>query len=198
MEAGDETTRQKTCDITAIRPRSGTDWTSELGEKLQLELADRTIRRWLNELVVEGLVEKSGSTKNTKYIAIKPVGSREGISSCFSSGSLEAISKIKRPKFERPPVAYNEEWLESYEPNKTFYFSESVRQQLWSAGSKANDHDPAGTYAHKIFSRLLIDLSFNSSRLEGNTYSLLETEKLLIHGDGVPGKLVDRFKNYSI
>ncbi|GAB5412179.1 MAG: hypothetical protein ChlgKO_12930 [Chlamydiales bacterium] len=24
---------------------------SELGEKLQLELADRTIRRWLNELV---------------------------------------------------------------------------------------------------------------------------------------------------
>ncbi|GAB5412390.1 MAG: hypothetical protein ChlgKO_15040 [Chlamydiales bacterium] len=111
---------------------------------------------------MEGLVEKLGSTKNTKHIAIKPVGSREGVSSCFSSGSLEAISKIKRPKFERPPVAYHEEWLESYEPNKTFYFSESMRQQLWNAGSKANDHDPAGTYAHKIFSRLLIDLSFNS------------------------------------
>ena len=27
--------------------------------------------------------------------------------------------------------------------------------------------------------RLLIDLSFNSSRLEGNTYSLLETQRLI-------------------
>ena len=141
-----------------------------------------------NELVMEGLVEKSGGTKNTKYITIKPVGNREGISSCFSSISLEAISKIKRPKFERPPVAYNEDWLRSYEPNQTFYLSENMRQQLWGAGSKANNHDPAGTFAHKVFSRLLIDLSFNSSRLEGNTYSLLETEKLLLEGDGVPGK----------
>lgn len=41
----------------------------------------------------------------------------------------------------------------------------------------------AGTYARKIHQRLLIDLSWNSSRLEGNTYSLLETERLLEHGD---------------
>jgi Fic family protein len=40
----------------------------------------------------------------------------------------------------------------------------------------------------QIFSRLLIDLSWNSSRLEGNTYSLLETERLLELGEAAEGK----------
>jgi hypothetical protein len=40
----------------------------------------------------------------------------------------------------------------------------------------------------KIYSRLLIDLSWNSSRLEGNTYSLLETERLLELGETAEGK----------
>ena len=47
---------------------------------------------------------------------------------------------------------------------------------------------PAGTYARKIYSRLLIDLSWNSSRLEGSTYSLLETERLLELGEAAEGK----------
>jgi Fic/DOC family len=39
-----------------------------------------------------------------------------------------------------------------------------------------------------MYSRLLIDLSWNSSRLEGNTYSLLETERLLELGETAEGK----------
>ncbi len=45
-----------------------------------------------------------------------------------------------------------------------------------------------GTYVRQIYSRLLIDLSWNSSRLEGNTYSLLETERLLESGEAAEGK----------
>lgn len=49
--------------------------------------------------------------------------------------------------------------------------------------STTSDSDqPAGTYAKRIVERLLIDLSWNSSRLEGNTYSLLDTERLLVEG----------------
>src|SRR5690606_10493971 len=47
---------------------------------------------------------------------------------------------------------------------------------------------PAGTYARAIYNRLLIDLSWNSSRLEGNTYSLLETDRLLSFGEAAEGK----------
>lgn len=47
---------------------------------------------------------------------------------------------------------------------------------------------PAGTRARQIFDRLLIDLSWNSSRLEGNTYSLLDTRRLLQFGQYAKGK----------
>ena len=53
---------------------------------------------------------------------------------------------------------------------------------------KTDGNRPAGTYARQIYSRLLIDLSWNSSRLEGNTYSLLETERLLELGEVAEGK----------
>jgi Fic family protein len=43
-------------------------------------------------------------------------------------------------------------------------------------------------YARQLFDRLLIDLSWNSSRLEGNTYSLLETMRLLEVGKAAQGK----------
>lgn len=47
---------------------------------------------------------------------------------------------------------------------------------------------PAGTYARQILSRLLIDLSWNSSRLEGNTYSLLDTRRLIEFGQEAQGR----------
>jgi hypothetical protein len=47
---------------------------------------------------------------------------------------------------------------------------------------------PAGTYAKQILNRLLIDLSWNSSRLEGNTYSLLDTKRLIDFGQEAEGK----------
>lgn len=41
---------------------------------------------------------------------------------------------------------------------------------------------PAGTYARKVLEPLLIDLSWSSSRLEGNRYTLLDTKKLFESG----------------
>jgi Fic family protein len=52
----------------------------------------------------------------------------------------------------------------------------------------SDDQRPAGTYARDILNRLLIDLSWSSSRLEGNTYSLLDTKELIEHGTAAPGK----------
>ena len=47
----------------------------------------------------------------------------------------------------------------------------------------------AGTYARQICQRLLIDLSYNSSRLEGNTYSILDTQRLVEEGISAEGKI---------
>ena len=47
---------------------------------------------------------------------------------------------------------------------------------------------PAGTYARRILEKLLVDLSWASSRMEGNTYSLLDTERLIRFGEEAAGK----------
>ncbi|MCD8536269.1 MAG: Fic family protein [Burkholderiaceae bacterium] len=47
---------------------------------------------------------------------------------------------------------------------------------------------PAGTYARDILGRLLVDLSWASSRLEGNTYSRLDTQNLIEFGQAARGK----------
>lgn len=56
-------------------------------------------------------------------------------------------------------------------------------EKLEKIGKTATPNQPAGTYAKEILSRLLIDLSWNSSRLEGNTYSLLDTQRLIYFGE---------------
>jgi fido (protein-threonine AMPylation protein) len=50
------------------------------------------------------------------------------------------------------------------------------------------DQTPAGTFAKDILNRLLIDLSWASSQLEGNTYSRLDTERLIEFGQAAEGK----------
>lgn len=47
---------------------------------------------------------------------------------------------------------------------------------------------PAGTYARDILGRLLVDLSWASSKLEGNTYSRLDTQNLIELGQIAKGK----------
>ena len=54
---------------------------------------------------------------------------------------------------------------------------------------RATDNDePVGTYSRAILTRLLIDFSWASSHLEGNTYSRLDTRELIEHGKVARGK----------
>lgn len=162
----------------------------QLLELLQPDFRERSVRRWLNELAQEGLVEKSGQKRGTKYKIAKKTGEHNSsASSCFGSESLAALEKVRQPIYERQPVTYNDFWVDSYQPNIHFYLPDALRNQLHEAGQRLSQLDPAGTYAHQIFNRLLIDLSYNSSRLEGNTYSLLDTERLLLQGASAEGKL---------
>lgn len=95
---------------------------------------------------------------------------------------------VRLPIQQRQPVGYNRAFLDSYRPNVSFYLAQSVRDDLFAYGRAVDSSEPAGTYARHIANRLLIDLSWNSSRLEGNTYSLLETERLLSSGVAASGK----------
>ena len=60
---------------------------------------------------------------------------------------------------------------------------------MQSVGQPKLHSAPANSYTRRLYDRLLLDLSYNSSRLEGNTYSLSETEKLITEGVDATGKL---------
>jgi hypothetical protein len=105
--------------------------------------------------------------------------------------SVEGASiraRVRRPLMQRRPVGYQREFLEIYQPGSNFYLPEPLRRQLHELGRTSANERPAGTYARDILGRLLVDLSWASSKLEGNTYSRLDTQNLIEFGQVAKGK----------
>ncbi len=170
----------------------------ELEGALVLNLPRRTLQRRLAQLVERGKIEVTGRSRGSRYrllLAVNtsaaPVTAQVTPHETYIpiSAEAEAIRQaVRKPMQERRPVGYNRNFLDTYRPNQTFYLSPETRQHLSEIGRSAGGERPAGTFVRQIFNRLLIDLSWNSSRLEGNTYSLLETERLLNLGEAADGK----------
>lgn len=140
---------------------------------------------------------KEGEGRWAKYrspIVVEARGQATGVAQAevvgmaLSTGSAEIHDYLRKAPAARKPVGYNREFLDSYRPNDTFYLSAKERVHLADVGKPNFTPQPAGTYAKQILSRLLIDLSWNSSRLEGNTYSLLDTRRLIEFGEEVEGR----------
>ena len=105
-----------------------------------------------------------------------------------SSEGATIRDQVRRPLMHRRPVGYQREFLETYQPGTTFYRPEPLRRQLHEMGRTSAHERPAGTYARDILGRLLVDLSWASSKLEGNTYSRLDTQNLIEFGQVAKGK----------
>ncbi|MDN5863577.1 MAG: Fic family protein, partial [Salinisphaera sp.] len=155
------------------------------------------MRRWLAEWADQGRVIKTGRKRGTRYQLSPPFPApvlaatqvRDEPESAFERSTLPALEYVRQPLFKRKPVSYNRAWFEAYRPNQSGYFTPDDLAALAAQGQRSTGQEPAGTYARRIYNRLLIDLSYNSSRLEGNTYSLLDTQKLVLEGAGAEGKL---------
>ncbi|MDX8430202.1 MAG: Fic family protein (plasmid) [Candidatus Algichlamydia australiensis] len=154
-------------------------------------LGTRTLQRRLKTLTETGKITTEGNARRRTYKLSNPnlrLRPEKGASFHLSKKALAIRSKISLPVKSRKHVAYRRSFLDSYKPNSTFYLSEPTRKKLWNLGATNGASYPSGTYARQIFHRLLVDLAWNSSRLEGNTYSLLETERLIDSGILAEGK----------
>jgi len=166
-----------------------------LGQLLKIypALNRRTTQRWIKQLlddqkiIAEGkgpsrvyraLTDNSPSQNSDKYPSYIPL----------SADSRDILDYIDQPLEARHPIGYDVSFLQDYQPNETFYLSESLRRQLYKMGDTQQTKLPIGTYGRAILNRLLIDLSWASSNLEGNTYSRLDTRELIEHGHAANGK----------
>lgn len=155
----------------------------------------RSLQRRLQMLVDQGRLVLEGGGRGSRYLlplahtVSEPAAEFQPAAQLPVSVEGEVIrAAVHAPIHLRKPVGYQREFLDAYRPNETAYLSPKLRHQLAQAGTSPGGELPAGTYARHIYGRLLIDLSWNSSRLEGNTYSLLETERLLALGQSAVGK----------
>ena len=159
----------------------------EIRSGLEMKIEPRTLARRLALLVETNKIVREGRGRATRY-----QGSGEGDTADtqwskgaripLSEAGAEIAEAVGRSLVQRSPVSYRREFLDAYEPNRTSYLPPDTRAELARIGRPGGEPQPVGTYARRILDRLLIDLSFHSSRLEGNTYSLLETQRLIERG----------------
>jgi Fic family protein len=167
----------------------------EIAGKLTSKVAPRTLQYRLKYLVENGRLTKKGEgSRWIRYsipatsgeipgapapLATPPALVPEEEAIPLSPAGQKIRAYVSLPLSARKPVGYQRQYLDSYRPNETFYLSEAQRGHLEGVGKPNFANQAAGTYAKHILNRLLIDLSWNSSRLEGNTYSLLDTKRLI-------------------
>ena len=160
-------------------------------------IARRTAQRLIAKLIVSGQVTAMGEGRARRYFG---VGNQADAETRVSGGdgfplfiplsadSQDILAYVDQPLQVRKPVGYQRDFLDAYCPNQTWYLSETLRRQLHKMGKTTDADEPAGTYSRAILNRLLIDLSWASSHLEGNTYSRLDTRELIEHGKAARGK----------
>jgi hypothetical protein len=181
---------------------------SELQHLLKGVASRRSLQRRLEQWVQSGAIRAEGIRRGRRYFSANTVAApnsphepsrvaqplrpfRETEAAAIipvSAAGDEIQALVRRPIADRPPVGYQREFLDRYRPNETAYLSHALRIHLHELGRTPETQRPAGTYARDILNRLLIDLSWSSSRLEGNTYSLLDTRELIEKGTAAPGK----------
>lgn len=169
--------------------------TRQISELIGFSRNYKTLQRRLSSLSDTGLILKMGEKKARKYYPSNMFKKQNNghltdtPHDIFSPKSQKTLKFLDAPLHTREKMSYNRDFLDSYAPNKTAYVPKSLRKQLFKEGKRFDKALAAGTYARQICQRLLIDLSYNSSRLEGNTYSRLDTQKLVEEGITAEGKV---------
>lgn len=172
-----------------LGPAGADGITTQMGEKRP------TVNRYLARLVANGLILREGSGPATRYTIAAPsthavsvseagqVTDKSGaaISLPWSTEALQLRTQLEAPIGTRTPVSYQRQFVDDYLPNQSSLLPAHLAETLFASG-RAQGQQPASTYARKVLEQLLIDLSWHSSRLEGNRKSLLDTQALFAKG----------------
>jgi fido (protein-threonine AMPylation protein) len=168
-------------DILDILMKKDSASVSEIFELLNSETPLPTIKRHVSKMLKEKLLIKIGKGRSVKY----------------------QISNIARINFEIDPHTYCLQEIDKRPGLKNFNFSlfddlnnifskdELIKLQFASDEYAQKNNNISKITHQKELERFVIELSWKSSKIEGNTYTLLDTEKLLKEGIEAVGKTKD-------
>lgn len=133
-----------------------------------LDVSESKVSRTVSDMIKQGSVLKTGAAR-TSTLKLSP-----------------QIVYWTTPAHLRPSVHFDQTVVQNYVVNQSQYLTKECQDRLLAI----TPQEPldASTYSHGVLERFLIDLSFASSALEGNTYNQLETEALIKYGQEAEGK----------
>ncbi|VFR54018.1 Huntingtin interacting protein E-like protein [plant metagenome] len=156
----------------------------------QVDASWSTVKRQLDALLKGGEILREGQARATRY-RIDSSGAAAGTAgqtepdpipgTDWSKEGRELLARLQQPLATREPVGYQRDFVDDYVPNASSLLPQALANALFAEG-RMQGQQPAGTYARNVLGPLLIDLSWSSSRLEGNRYSLLATQELFQRG----------------
>ena len=154
---------------------------SDILPTLSKQVSDRTLMRMLSEATAKGHIEVVGRGPATRY-KLTP--------QAHVTMELNLDTYFDKDVDEREAQeSFNFELINDVLP-KVELFTQEELQQLNDAQELFRQHlsEMSELEYRKEMERLGIDLSWKSSQIEGNTYSLLETERLLKEKQTASGK----------
>jgi Fic family protein len=156
---------------------------AEITANSGLEVSDATIKRIISDLVKEGWIISLGKGKATTYA---------------SAPKLEILFPVELDTYfmveqDDRPIKRRFDFDIFENLDRTILFTPEEQDHLANLQEKfqSKTKELTSLEFQKEMERLAIDLSWKSSQIEGNTYSLLETEQLLKEKKTASGKTKD-------
>ena len=156
----------------------------EIHEGIGIDISYATVKRILNKIKADNYVAIEGKGRSTKY-KISPSYSIIYPIDIDEYFLAEIDDRIIKEEFNLeliPTILYEVQ---------LFTLEELEHLNELQAIYTKNIHTLSNSQYQKELERLAIDLSWKSSQIEGNTYSLLETERLLKEKETAAGKNKD-------
>lgn len=154
---------------------------SEIFDSLSTSISYATVKRLLSKLIDENLLTKKGRGKSTKYL----------ISPTYEILYPVDIDKYFEKEIDERVIkeSFNLQLIsETLKVCSVFTSNELEQLSLLQKKFEKNISQLSEIEYKKELERLAIDLSWKSSQIEGNTYSLLETERLFKEKETASGK----------
>ena len=161
--------------------KSGESSSKEIFDGVNISVSYATLKRLLTKLISENYISSKGIGKGTKYI----------ISPIYKVIQPVDIEEYYKKEIDERKIKENFDFSiinEVLAKNSIFTDNELSKLNELQNNFKHNIQQLSENEYKKEFERLAIDLSWKSSQIEGNTYSLLETEKLLKEKETAAGK----------
>jgi len=168
----DITARQK--EILCLFAWSKKESSGQILELLSSNISIATLKRDLTSLGDKGYIRRSGGNKDSEY-SLTNFGL---LHRSFDMGSYYLIPETDR----RALISFNLEIFNILKQEELFTSEELHKLDSTTATFKRNAINASDVIYKKELERFVIEFSWKSSKIEGNTYTLLETEKLIREG----------------